>query len=1133
MNDLSKTNQEFNTQLNTNFVPNLTSTALNSNLLSTSHSSIVFIDSGVIDYQSLVERIYPETEVHILSPDQNATAQITEILMGREGISSLHIISHGDVGGLQLGKDWLNVSNLNNYANQIQAWKNALTNDADILLYGCNVGAGTTGQAFVNLMSQLTGADIAASDNLTGNTVLGGDWDLEVKTGTIESVIALTTEAIQTYSSTLNLSFAAPINLTAGTAPWALSIGDINGDGEQDLAVANYISNNVSVLLGNGDGTFANPINFTAGDGPSGVSIGDINGDRQQDLVVTNFNGNNVSVLLGNGNATFAPPTNFVVASGSMDTARVEIGDINGDGKQDLAIVNYISSKILVLLGNGDGTFATPTEFTAQDAPAAVSIGDINGDGKQDLAVANYGYYGDTSVPNSNNISVLLSNGNGTFAAPVNFTAGNGPEGISIGDINGDGKQDLAVANYKSNNISVLLGNGNGTFNTPINFITGNGPTGVQIGDINGDGKQDLVVTNYDSNTISVLLNNQPQAPKNITLSSTAILENQVGVIVGVIKVSDIDSRFTDITITVDNPNFEVVKGNSSFFLKVKDAKSFDFEDINGNSFNIQITAKDETNLEKVQNFSINILDVNEAPTNITLSANTVKEDIPGQIIGNLIVTDPDANNSFTFVVDDNRFEVIANQLQLKADASLDYETNSFVNIRITAIDQDNLKIQKTLKIKVLEINDQPIDIILSKNEVTENSPGEIIASVILEDVDSDIFTLNVDDKRFEVIQQSGTFVLKLKVGKTVDFKTEETIPIILTATDDRGGIFSKMFTLKVNDINDINKPPIQRRKHDFDGDGKADILWRDQITGENAIWRINDFQLRDAAFITPVPDPNWKIVTTGDFNGDGKADILWRNYLSGENAIWMMDGFEPLSAESRQFITRVEDINWKIITAADFNGDSKSDILWRNSNTGENAVWLMNGFQLDGQFLEYRIIDTNWVMVDAGDFDADGKADIVWRNSKTGENAIWLMNGSQLKDAKFLPKTDLNWKMEKVGDLNGDTKDDIVWRNYKTGEMAVWFVDVNQLDSFNNYSVRGEFIAIKNSNQVFLEDTNWKLEAITDYNGDAKYDLIWRNYINGKTAIWWMDSHQIVNFGYITQSQAILNIKTNWEITF
>ncbi|MEA5570640.1 FG-GAP-like repeat-containing protein [Calothrix sp. UHCC 0171] len=815
MNNLSKTNQELNTKINSNFAINLTSPPLNTNLLlSTSSSSLVFIDTGIADYQSLVKGISQGSEVHILNSDQDAIAQITETLMGREGISSLHIISHGDTGGLQLGNDWLNVSNLNNYANQMQSWKTALAQDADILLYGCNVGAGTTGKAFVNLMSQLTGADVAASNNLTGNIVLGGDWDLEVKTGSIESVIALTTETIQTYSSTLNsstlnLSFAAPINFTAGEAPWALSIGDINGDGEQDLAVANYISNNVSVLLGNGDGTFANPINFTAGDGPSGVSIGDINGDRQPDLVVTNFNGNNVSLLLGNGDGTFAAPTNFTVASGSMDTARVTIGDINSDGKQDLAIVNYISSKILVLLGNGDGTFAAPTELTAENAPAAVSIGDINGDGKQDLAVAKYGYYGDTSVPNSNHISVLLGHGDGTFAAPINFTAGDGPEGISIGDINGDGKQDLAVANYKSNNISVLLGN--------------------------GDGKQDLVVTNYDANTISVLLNNQPQ---------------------------------------------------------------------------------------------------------------------------------------------------------------------------------------------------------------------------------------------------------------------------------------------------------IQRRKHDFDGDGKADILWRNQTTGENAIWTVDNFQLRDAEFITPVPDVNWKIVTTGDFNGDGKADILWRNYSSGENAIWMMDGLQPLSAESRQFITRVEDIHWKIIAAADFNGDGKSDILWRNSKTGENAVWFMNDFQLDGQFLEYRTIDTDWVMVDAGDFDADGKSDILWRNSKTGENAIWLMNGSRLKDAKFLVKTDLNWKIEKVGDLNGDRKDDIVWRNYYTGEMAVWFVDVNQLDSFNNYSVHGEFIAIEKSNKVFLKDTDWKLEAIADYNGDNKYDLIWRNYSNGKTAIWWMDSHQIVDSGYIIQSTAMLNVKADWEIT-
>ena len=143
------------------------------------------------------------------------------------------------------------------------------------------------------------------------------------------------------------------------------------------------------------------------------------------------------------------------------------------------------------------GTFAAKVDYATGTNPYDVAVGDFNGDNKPDLAVTNY---------NSNTVSVLLGTGNGTFAAKADYATGSGPFGVAVGDFNGDTKLDLAMTN-KGNTVSVLLGAGNGTFAAKVDYATGSGPFGVAVGDFNGDNKPDLAVANVNSNTVSVLLN--------------------------------------------------------------------------------------------------------------------------------------------------------------------------------------------------------------------------------------------------------------------------------------------------------------------------------------------------------------------------------------------------------------------------------------------------------------------------------------------------------------------------------------------------------------------------------------------------------------------------------------------------
>jgi len=314
-------------------------------------------------------------------------------------------------------------------------------------------------------------------------------------------------------------TFKAAVNYGAGSGPSSVAVGDFNRDGKLDLAVANN-GGNISILLGNGDGTFRATVNYATGNSPSSVAVGDFNRDGKLDLAVANSgasNGvSNISVLLGRGDGTFQPAVNYNAGFGSLSVA---VGDFDGDGNLDLAVASFGSSDVNVLRGDGDGTFNAAVSYAA-DAPTSVAVGDFNGDGKLDLVVANI-----VTNQGFGNVGVLLGNGDGTFQAAVDYGVGSNPYSVAVGDFNSDGKPDLAVANGGYGNglvsVSVLLGNGDGTFQSAVDYDAGSSPSSVAVGDFNGDGRLDMAVGDGASGTsmVSVLL----QPP--LVIGPNAILE--------------------------------------------------------------------------------------------------------------------------------------------------------------------------------------------------------------------------------------------------------------------------------------------------------------------------------------------------------------------------------------------------------------------------------------------------------------------------------------------------------------------------------------------------------------------------------------------------------------------------------
>lgn len=328
---------------------------------------------------------------------------------------------------------------------------------------------------------------------------LDGDGDLDLVVGNEQA------SAVAVFRNSGSGTFTRIGEFATGAYPTGGAIVDLDDDGVADVITADYRGDSVSVLIGAGGGVLGAPASYPTVDGgeTSNLAVGDLDGDGRVDVIATNPQTASASVFLGGaGGALTAAPTLSYGAVGTAEPYSAAIGDFDRDGKNDVAVADDRTARVLVRRGNGDGTFGASAAFAIGGIRSHIMLAhDMNRDGLVDLVIANR---------NSDDVSVLRGRGDGGFqAAIVSSTgAGTGPYSLAIADFDLDGVPDVVTANFITSTASILLGRGDGGFEAAVSAgVVGGFSYGVAAGDFNGDGKPDFAIANAVADNLAVVIN--------------------------------------------------------------------------------------------------------------------------------------------------------------------------------------------------------------------------------------------------------------------------------------------------------------------------------------------------------------------------------------------------------------------------------------------------------------------------------------------------------------------------------------------------------------------------------------------------------------------------------------------------
>ena len=298
---------------------------------------------------------------------------------------------------------------------------------------------------------------------------------------------------------------------------------------------------------------------------------------------------------------------------------------------------------------------------------------------------------------------------------------------------------------------------------------------------------------------------------------------------------------------------------------------------------------------------------------------------------------------------------------------------------------------------------------------------------------------------------------------------------------------------------------------HDFNGDGKSDILLQNAVDGSCYVWNLNNKALVDSGYVGWAPGKDWVAKGTGDFNGDGKSDILLQNAKDGTCYIWELNN---KTLVDNGYVGWTPGKDWVAKGTGDFNGDGKSDVLLQNTNDGSCYIWELNGKGLvDSGFVGWTP-GSAWQVKGTGDFNGDGKSDILLQYAGDGSCFIWELNSKTLVDSGYVgwaPGKD--WVAKGTGDFNGDGKSDVLLQNATDGSCYIWELNGKSL-------VDSGFVG-------WTPGAAWQVKGTGDFNGDGKSDILLRNATDGSCYVWELNNKTLVDHGYVGWAPGL-----DWQAT-
>jgi len=787
----------------------------------------------------------------------------------------------------------------------------------------------------------------------------------------VVNVISSSVSVFRNTGSDGIVNYTEKVDLATGYSPQSVSLGDLDGDGKIDLVVANEGSNSISVFHNTssvGTINYADKIDITTGSKPSSFSIGDLDGDGKADLAVANNFSNTVSVLRNTGSVgTISYADKVDITAGSAPSS-ISIGDLDGDGKADLAVTNFGSNSVSVFRNTGiSGTisYADKVDIDTDLNPASVSIGDLDGDGKADLAVANSG---------NSTISVFRNASSaGTISYPdkVDINTGLNPASVSIGELDGDGKADLAVSNAGSRNVSVFRNNSSaGTiiYSDKVDFDTGVSPYSVSIGDQDGDSKADLVVANFGSNTVSIIRNILP--PPTITGFSPQ--SGPVGT-----------------TVTITGTGFNTTPANN---IVIFGATTAAVTTATTNQLTVTIPTGATYGPLTVLNTTTGLLAYSQSsftPTFFPTKGNITEGDFDPKIdfttgsqpvsvaIGDL---DGDGKADIAVANLGNGISVFRNTSSAGAisyAAKLDFNTGtSPSSVAIGDLDGDgksDLAVANagSRNVSIFHNASSPGTIsFVGKVDFTNgsNRPSSIAIGDLDLDGKADIAVANFEGNAVSVFRNTSS-IGTINYAAKLDFIVEASIYRSISICD-------------------------------LDNDGKADLAALNSGGNSVSIFRntgsVGTINFADKVdLMTGINSTPWSICI-GDLDGDHKTDLAVSNKNS--NSVSVFRNTSSVSgisfAGKEDFSTGTEPYS---ISIGDLDGDGKADIAV--TNYGNSTVSVFRNTASAGIISYTAKVDyatgSEPFSVAIGDLDGDGKADLAVAN--IGSNTVSIIRNNPL----------------------------------------------------------------------------------------------------------------------------------------